>query len=149
MVSDADEDDDFSGSDGDEGLDEDMEALRRACILTGTDLNSLQPPANETTASDCEDDDDDDMELVRGVQRRLSACNHAEAPLFLKPLSTLPPALSDQDDDEDDFEIFRAIQKRFSGYVQGDYLTYSSFRIGDWCLFIFVFGNNPSFKITC
>ncbi|XP_058199967.1 uncharacterized protein LOC131314974 [Rhododendron vialii] len=118
MVSDADEDDDFSGSEGDEGLDEDMEALRRACILTGTDLNSLQPPANETTASDCDDDDDDDMELVRGVQRRLSACNHAEAPLFLKPLSTLPPALSDPDDDEDDFEILRAIQKRFSGYVQ-------------------------------
>ncbi|KAH7853059.1 hypothetical protein Vadar_032722 [Vaccinium darrowii] len=127
MVSNADEDDELSGSEGDEGLDEDMEALRRACIITGTDLNSLQPssPAPTTAdksgfsaASDSEEEEDD-LELVRGIERRFSACNHAEVPLFLKPLSTLPPAVSDQDDDEDDFETLRAIQKRFAGYDKG------------------------------
>ncbi|KAH7854444.1 hypothetical protein Vadar_013882 [Vaccinium darrowii] len=125
MVSNADdEDDQLSGSEGDEGLDEDMEALRRACIITGTDLNSLQPSSSAPTtadksgfaaASDSDEEEEDDLELVCGIQRRFSACNHAEVPLFLKPLSTLPPAVSDQDDDEDDFDTLRAIQKRFAG----------------------------------
>ncbi|KAH7850578.1 hypothetical protein Vadar_000103 [Vaccinium darrowii] len=109
MVSNADEDDELSGSEGDEGLDEDMEALRRACIITGTDLNSLQ-------LSDSEEEEEDDLELVRGIQRRFSACNHAGVPLFLKSLSTLPPSVSDQDDDEEDFETLLAILKRFPGY---------------------------------
>ncbi|KAH7841626.1 hypothetical protein Vadar_032259 [Vaccinium darrowii] len=123
MVSNADGDDELSGSEGDEGLDEDMEALRMACIITGTDLNSLQPSSSVPTtadksgfaaASDSEDEEEeDDLELVRGIQRRLWACNHAEVPLFL---STLPPAVSDQDEDEDDFETLRAIQNRFAGY---------------------------------
>ena len=131
MVSNVDEDDEeLSGSDADEGFDEDMEALRKACILTGTDPNTLQTSASAADDTDTgkyisggdavSDSDEDDLELVRGIQRRFLACTHAEAPLFLKPLSTLPPALSD--DDEDDFETLRAIQKRFSGYDQGNSL---------------------------
>ncbi|XP_057459371.1 uncharacterized protein LOC130750003 isoform X1 [Actinidia eriantha] len=127
MVSNVDEDDEeLSGSDADEGFDEDMEALRKACILTGTDPNTLQTSASAAADADTgkymsgggavSDSDEDDLELVRGIQRRFSACTHTEAPLFLKPLSTLPPALSD--DDEDDFETLRAIQKRFAGYDQ-------------------------------
>ncbi|GMQ11457.1 hypothetical protein CsSME_00054095 [Camellia sinensis var. sinensis] len=114
MVSNADEDDEFSGSDSDEGFNEDMEALRRACILTGTDPQALDTSVATGGVAASSDSDEEDFELVRGIQQRLTACNHAEAPLFLKPLCTLPPAASD--DDEDDFETLRAIQRRFEGY---------------------------------
>ncbi|GMQ11458.1 hypothetical protein CsSME_00054095 [Camellia sinensis var. sinensis] len=117
MVSNADEDDEFSGSDSDEGFNEDMEALRRACILTGTDPQALDTSVATGGVAASSDSDEEDFELVRGIQQRLTACNHAEAPLFLKPLCTLPPAASD--DDEDDFETLRAIQRRFEGYDKG------------------------------
>ncbi|XAR63944.1 hypothetical protein NMG60_11024112 [Bertholletia excelsa] len=115
MVSSANGDEEFSGSDADDFLEEDMEALRRACILTGTDLRDLQVKAaadrdaipGELVASDSEEDD---LELVRGIQQRFALCTHVDTPI---PLCTLPPAIPD---DEDDFETLRAIQRRFQGY---------------------------------
>ncbi|XP_052179782.1 uncharacterized protein LOC127793055 [Diospyros lotus] len=128
MVSDADDDDgEFSGSDADNGFDEDMEALRRACILTGTDPQSIDsgPTADPNGTADS---DEDDLELVRGIQQRFSACTQAEGSLFTNPLSTILPVASDED--EDDFETLRAIQRRFTGYETeslknstGDYLN--------------------------
>ncbi|KAL6954944.1 hypothetical protein U1Q18_038093 [Sarracenia purpurea var. burkii] len=131
MVSNNDDDGELSGSDADEGFDEDMESLRRACILTGTDLNSLQPSSATSTADDTTagtavsggggaSDSEADLELVREIQQRFSACTQAEMPLFLKPLNTLPPSVSD--DDEDDFETLRAIKRRFAGYDKGNSL---------------------------
>lgn len=89
-----------SGSDGD-GFDEDMEALRRACVLTG------RSHPNELVASS-DSDSDADLDLVRSIQERFSM------PVFMKPLSSLPPVTSEED--EDDFETLCAIERRFSAY---------------------------------
>ncbi|WKA08035.1 hypothetical protein VitviT2T_025797 [Vitis vinifera] len=108
-----------SDDDNDSALDEDLEALRRACILTGSNLNdratSSGVAATSGAASDADSEGIDDLELVRNIQKRFSIPSEdVPAPLSLKPLSFLPPAVSDED--EDDFEILRAIQKRFSAY---------------------------------
>lgn len=124
-----------SDDDNDSALDEDLEALRRACILTGSTLNdratSSGVAATSGAASDADSEGIDDLELVRNIQKRFSIPSEdVPAPLSLKPLSFLPPAVSDED--EDDFEILRAIQKRFSAYHEGEYLT-ALFRL---CLFV-------------
>ena len=106
-----------SDDDNDPVLDEDLEALRRACILTGTN------PTDVATSSGAASDSDsiDDLELVRNIHKRFSiSSGDAPATLSLKPLSFLLPTVSD--DDEDDFEILRAVQKRFSAYHGGECL---------------------------
>ncbi|KAA8542784.1 hypothetical protein F0562_023936 [Nyssa sinensis] len=117
MSSKTEDDEDFSGSDADSGFEDDMEALRRACIVTGKNPNDLKTSSAITvqcgTTSES-DDEDDDIELVRRIQQRFSSSTDVEATLFLKPLSTLPPAGSD--DEDDDFETLRAIQRRFGQY---------------------------------
>lgn len=116
-----DDDDDDEVSSGSEGgsasFDEDMEALRRACVLTGADADSAVAQAGglELAAPDSDsDDDDDDLGLVRRLQERFSA--DLANPLTLKPLASLHPAAATSDEDEDDFETLRAIQKRFCAY---------------------------------
>ncbi|KAL5815509.1 hypothetical protein ACOSQ4_026150 [Xanthoceras sorbifolium] len=131
-----DDGDGFSGSESDDAFDEDMEALRRACMITGTDPNDLDnanrpsspatAAANSTAAVAAEDsvafssDSEDDLELVRNIQNRLALSNPNDVcePLSLEALCTLPPAVSDED--EDDFEILRVIQRRFSNYNMTD-----------------------------
>ncbi|OWM62626.1 snRNA-activating protein complex subunit 4 [Punica granatum] len=101
------DDEELSGSENEESLfDEDMEALRRACLLTGTDM-----PAPSTSDHDAsvDADSDDDLQLVRSIQSRFSISSD-----LFKPLAVLPPAGSDGE--EDDFETLRAIQRRFSAY---------------------------------
>lgn len=109
----------MSGSDSDSddfGLQQDMEALRRACSVTGAALIS------DDSSSDS---GDEDRELYRKIQERFSVTNDAEEPLNLKPICVLPPPLtlsdSDVDDCDGDFEILRAIQSRFSDYNKGNY----------------------------
>ncbi|KAK9279003.1 hypothetical protein L1049_028585 [Liquidambar formosana] len=126
-----DDEEEFSGgssSDNDDGFDEDMEALRRACMLTGSNPSDLNPSSSSaaaatttttTTASASDSDggdssDFDDLELVRNIQKRFSISDDFDQPLSLKPLNSLPPGLSD--DEEDDFETLRAIQRRFTAY---------------------------------
>ncbi|KAK3033920.1 hypothetical protein RJ639_034720 [Escallonia herrerae] len=113
------DDEEFSQTDSDdEDLDDDMEALRRACILTGSAAASatataIEPPSNDGSSdNDDSDDEDDDVELVRSIQRRFLVAD--EEPLSLNPLCSLPPV---GDDYEDDFETLRAIQRRFSDYT--------------------------------
>ncbi|XP_017235844.1 uncharacterized protein LOC108209447 isoform X2 [Daucus carota subsp. sativus] len=108
----------MSGSDSDSddfGLQQDMEALRRACSVTGAALIS------DDSSSDS---GDEDRELYRKIQERFSVTNDAEEPLNLKPICVLPPPLtlsdSDVDDCDGDFEILRAIQSRFSDYNKDD-----------------------------
>ncbi|XP_030455408.2 LOW QUALITY PROTEIN: uncharacterized protein LOC115676605 [Syzygium oleosum] len=110
---DEDEEEVSSGSEGGDALfDEDMEALRRACVLAGADAGGLGSAAPD---SDGDDDDDDDLGLVRRLQERFSA--DLANPLTLKPLASLhPAAAATSDEDEDDFETLRAIQKRFCAY---------------------------------
>ncbi|KAK3013276.1 hypothetical protein RJ639_008266 [Escallonia herrerae] len=113
------DDEEFSQTDSDdEDLDDDMEALRRACILTGTaaadaTATAIETPSNVgSSGNDDSDDEDDDVELVRNIQRRFLVAD--EEPLSLNPLCSLPPV---GDDYEDDFETLRAIQRRFSDYT--------------------------------
>ncbi|KAF8390043.1 hypothetical protein HHK36_024564 [Tetracentron sinense] len=107
----------ISCSDNDDDFDEDMEALRRACMLTGAnpnelkDLSSIFPAVSE---SEGDSSNIDDLDLVRNIQQRFSLPPDANPPLVLKPLQSLPPIVSD--DDDDDFETLRAIQRRFSKY---------------------------------
>ncbi|KAF8025198.1 hypothetical protein BT93_F2135 [Corymbia citriodora subsp. variegata] len=112
-----DEDEVSSGSEGgDASFDEDMEALRRACILTGADASAAQAGGLDLAApdSDGDDEDDDDLGLVRRLQERFAA--DLANPLTLEPLASLHPAAATSDEDEDDFETLRAIQKRFCAY---------------------------------
>lgn len=109
---------DLSGSDSDEGFAEDMEAIKRACLLTaGTKPND---PAT-TSNSESDEEEDDDAELIRKMKERFSDHGLGE-PLNLKPICALPPVLdSDRDDDsEDDMQILRAIQRRFEDYTTGN-----------------------------
>lgn len=102
-----------SGSDGGDAFDADMEALRRACALTGAD------PANVGGAYLDSDSDSgsDDAGLLRRLQERFSSPSQAvDSFSFVKPLSVLAPM---DLDDEDDFETLRAIQRRFTQYNSG------------------------------
>ncbi|KAF5804849.1 putative transcription factor MYB family [Helianthus annuus] len=102
-----------SGSDSDTGIEQDMEALKRAFSVTGAGSDA------DFDVSD-EFEDEEDMELLRNIQKRFSVSigtEHDEAS-STKPLQTiLPSVLSDENDDsDDDFETLRAIQRRFSQY---------------------------------
>lgn len=109
-----------SDDDNDSILNEDLDALRRACMITGTDPNDL--PASPGAASDADSEGIDDLELVRSIQNRFSIPSEdVAATMSLTPLSFLPAPMSDGEDD--DFEILRAIQKRFSAYNEGEFLT--------------------------
>lgn len=116
----------------------DMEALRRACMLTGTSPDDLKNDGgggndDERQASaDSESDsdaDDDDLELLRQIRSRFSNSSDACEPLSLKPLCTLPPDASG--DEEDDYQTLLAIRKRFSAYGNG--MLYRQ------CICLFVF----------
>lgn len=115
------EKDESSGSEDDDALDEDMESLRRACMLTGRNPNDLNNPSTSAAngdysagAADADSDSDDDLELVRNIQNRFSISSTLCETLSLEPLSSLPPAASDEDDD---FETLLAIQRRFSAHA--------------------------------
>ncbi|XP_021802956.1 uncharacterized protein LOC110747052 [Prunus avium] len=128
------EEDQFSGSDreeeeeedDDDDFDEDMEAIRRACMLTGTNPDDLNPNNNNnhggdeprhSSGSEAESDSDevdDDLELLRKIRSRFSNFSDFCEPLSLKPLSSLPPAVSD--DEEDDYQTLLSVQKRFAAY---------------------------------
>ncbi|XP_038987867.1 myb-like protein L [Phoenix dactylifera] len=98
-------------SGGDEAFDDDMEALRRACMLTGAD-----PAAVNDSDSDSggESSSTDDVDLLRRLQERFSVpSSDADSLPFIKPLSSRPLPESDE---EDDFETLRAIQRRFTQY---------------------------------
>ncbi|KAM0021287.1 putative transcription factor MYB-HB-like family [Helianthus debilis subsp. tardiflorus] len=100
-----------SGSDSDTGIEEDVEALKRAFSVTGAGSDADFDVSDES--------EDEDMELLRNIQKRFSVPIDTEHEASsTKPLQTiLPSVLSDENDDsDDDFETLRAIQRRFSQY---------------------------------
>lgn len=109
----------MSGSDSDlddYGLQEDMEALRRACSFSGAVTTLVSDDSSSYSG-------EEDRELYRKIQERFSVTNDAEEPLNLTPICALPPVSlsdSDVDDCDGDFEILRAIQRRFSDYNNDD-----------------------------
>ncbi|KAK6127651.1 hypothetical protein DH2020_038601 [Rehmannia glutinosa] len=120
----------FSDADSDDGFDEDMEALKRACQITGkspTD-KQLQLPsttgaaasASASSEADSDGEGEEDLQLVRSIQERFAdPMDMEDEPLMMKPLCTLPPEWSDSDDCDDDYETLRAIQRRFAAYNDG------------------------------
>ncbi|KAG2667556.1 hypothetical protein I3760_15G121600 [Carya illinoinensis] len=112
--------------DEDDVLDEDLAALRRACMIAGMnprDLHDNIPsPFSHSAASVNRDysakspdsESDDDLELVRSIQNRFSVSSDLREPLSLEPLASVVP--QDASDEEDDFETLLAIQRRFSGH---------------------------------
>ncbi|KAK8569436.1 hypothetical protein V6N13_046491 [Hibiscus sabdariffa] len=122
----------LSGSENGDDFDEDMDALKKACLRTGTDLNDLEiasasadkdrPSTSDAAAASAASTDsgsDDDMEIFRSIQNRLALSLDVCDPSSLKPLCILPPVSSDEDA-EDDFETLRVIQKRFLAYSTDD-----------------------------
>ncbi|GER32404.1 myb domain protein 4r1 [Striga asiatica] len=114
----------FSDTESEDDFNDDMEALKRACQITGKNPadNNLQliSTADATASPKVESDGegDEDLELVRSIQDRFAVPMDLfeDEPLVMKPLCTLPPDWSDVDDCEDDYETLRAIQRRFSAY---------------------------------
>lgn len=115
----------LSDSDGDDDfLHNEIRALSMVCMQPpsttsasdggGTGTANPSNSYNYKDFSDDDDEDDDDLDLVRSIKEQYGCGDDITQPLSLKPLSTLPPVLSD--DDEDDFETLRAIQRRFSQY---------------------------------
>ncbi|XP_071691251.1 uncharacterized protein [Rutidosis leptorrhynchoides] len=111
-----------SGNDSDTGFEEDMEALRRACSLTGINEPVDDLPTSSTVDGDYEvtdESEDEDLELLRSIQQRFSVPTDdivtEQKPITMKPLNTiLASGLSD--DSGDDYETLCAIQRRFSQY---------------------------------
>ncbi|XP_075503533.1 uncharacterized protein LOC142540937 isoform X2 [Primulina tabacum] len=114
---------DEESADSDDGFSADMEALRRACHITGTNPlgNNLQLASNSggaasvSSSSDSESDGDHDQELVRSIRKRFAITTD----MTQKPLCVLPPDSSDADDCDEDYETLRAIQRRFAAYSDG------------------------------
>ncbi|XP_038726022.1 uncharacterized protein LOC120017044 isoform X2 [Tripterygium wilfordii] len=126
-------------SDSDEDvLDEDLEALRQACILTGTtpgnvrDFQGSKSTSPSTYAAveaikpigggslvASDSDSDEDFQLVRNIQDRFSLTADSCEPLSLKPLSAIHPFLDREELEDDDFETLRAVQRRFEAYNTG------------------------------
>lgn len=114
----------LSGSDSDNtGFEEDMEALRKACSVTGLDNNDL--PKSFTAAINGDSDEEEDIQLLRSIQQRFSLpTNHNDNDNHddigdgqeYQPLNTILPSSDDYGDDDDDFATLRAIQQRFSQY---------------------------------
>lgn len=118
------EETELSGSEDDDVLDEDMEALRRACMITGTNPDDAAAAAGGGSNSDedenaDDDNDGEDLVLLQNIRNRFSIPSVASEPLSMKPLCTLPPSMSDEEGD-DDFETLRAVQKRFAAYDNGN-----------------------------
>lgn len=111
-----------SGDDSDTGFAEDMEALRRACSVTGVDNLPKSSTADGDYDDATDESEDEDIELLRRVQQRFSVSTtdigNEQQPIFRRPLNTILPSslLEENDDYGDDFETLRAIQRRFSQY---------------------------------
>ncbi|KAJ9141518.1 hypothetical protein P3X46_032045 [Hevea brasiliensis] len=108
----------------DDGFNDDIEALRRACTLTGTNLSdvnidngennrSLSAEGDGDSYSGEGEEDEDDFKLFRIIQNRFSFGTDSCEPIYSKPLCAFP---LDFDDEEDDFETLCAVRKRFSAY---------------------------------
>uniref|UniRef100_A0ACD5UMZ4 Uncharacterized protein n=1 Tax=Avena sativa TaxID=4498 RepID=A0ACD5UMZ4_AVESA len=125
--------DDDSDFDFDEGLQEDLDLVRRSCITAGTDPDAavaqvssyLATPAAATAAAPedglSDEDEDDDLALVRSIRENLhlnKSSPSSPLPSSPRPISVWPPS-DTEDDDEDDLETLRAIQRRFSHYQSG------------------------------
>ncbi|XP_062189465.1 uncharacterized protein LOC133892604 isoform X2 [Phragmites australis] len=128
---------DDSDPDLDDDLREDLDALRRSCILSGADPDAavahvsshLAAPsaADNDGSSDDDEGEDEDLALVRSIRANLHLNKASPAsPLpeadagasSARPIYTWPPSDTDEDE-EDDLETLRAIQRRFSHYQSG------------------------------
>ncbi|CAO2150088.1 unnamed protein product [Urochloa humidicola] len=135
---------DDSDPDIDDDLREDLDALRRSCILSGADdaavaqvssgLAGPSTPALPAAAgggSNGFSSDDEEEDEDRAIREKLHRLNKASPPPPLqdtasgdggdspRPICTWPP--SDTDEDEDDLETLCAIQRRFSHYQSSEF----------------------------
>ncbi|MQL78902.1 hypothetical protein Taro_011354, partial [Colocasia esculenta] len=111
------DDEDSSASDRDDSLDEDMEALRRACMITGSSPGEFAADGADGDSSESEDD----LDLLRSIQERFSVPSSVgNDPPIVKPLNSI---LSMESDEEDDFETLRGIQRRFVQYERDSIKT--------------------------
>ncbi|XP_064982257.1 uncharacterized protein LOC135582744 isoform X1 [Musa acuminata AAA Group] len=103
-----------SGSDRDDAFDADMEALRRACMLTGADPSNVGGAGSDSESeSGPESGGTDDAGLLLRLRERFSSPSPALNSLpSNKPSSNLPQ----ESNCEDDFETLRAVQKRFKQF---------------------------------
>ncbi|XP_037442572.1 uncharacterized protein LOC119311052 isoform X1 [Triticum dicoccoides] len=129
--------DDDSDPDFDEGLQEDLDLVRRSCIIAGADPDAavaqassyLAVPSATTTAAAAAaaardgssdegegEEEDEDLALVRSIRENLHL--NKGSPSSPRPICAWPPSDA-EDDEEDDLETLRAIQRRFSHYHSG------------------------------
>ncbi|KAJ0264357.1 Myb domain protein 4r1 [Hirschfeldia incana] len=140
-------DDDEEEEDDDIG--EDLEDLRRACIVPGSNSDDVIPKSGgggEGEVPSDSENEEDDFEMLRSLKSQLATSTDPppvglpslpsdsesdddfellrtlKSQLALSMDSRFPPmSLSDDDDEEDDsFETLRAIRRRFSAYANLD-----------------------------
>lgn len=119
-------------SDRDVALDEDLEELRRACLLSPTCSPIAASYENSDIESESESgsDADEDADLLRRLKAQIQD-SPPRSPSFVQPLNTRPPfhslesassvreAVAGLDDDSDDYETFRNIQRMLARYEAG------------------------------
>lgn len=104
-----DEEADEYGEEDDELFHRDLEALRRACMLTGAGDEYEAGAPDRVLESGNESEEIDDMEFLRSIQNKLCL-----------PIDVDARNLGGTSDlDEDDFETLRAIERRFAKYDDG------------------------------
>ncbi|XP_078163023.1 myb domain protein 4r1 isoform X2 [Carex rostrata] len=114
-------------SDRDVALDEDLEELRRACLLSPTCSPIAASYENSDIESESGSDADEDADLLRRLKAQIQD-SPPRSPSFVQPLNTRPPfyslesassvreAVAGLDDDSDDYETFRNIQRMLARY---------------------------------
>ncbi|CAH8350063.1 unnamed protein product [Eruca vesicaria subsp. sativa] len=143
-----DEDDEEEEEEEDDDIVEDLEDLRRACIVPESNSDDFIPKSGYVgpdeggggggggggeIASDSENEEDY-FKMLRSLKSQLAPSTDSESDeddfellwslksqLAFSMDSRFPPlSLSDDDDDDDSFESLRAIRRRFSAYANLD-----------------------------
>ncbi|ERN00016.1 hypothetical protein AMTR_s00105p00025610 [Amborella trichopoda] len=112
-----DKEEEVSSHGSEDQLEDDLDALRRACLLSGRDasVSSDSPDKSES-------EEVDDLAIVRMLQQRFSL----PSTMDLTKVDGAEGTEVSDDYDEDDMEILRSVQRRFGWYQLDDSMQKAS-----------------------
>lgn len=140
-------DDDDDEEEDDDGIGEDLEDLRRACIVSESNSDVVTPKSASVEPDGggrggeipSDSENEDDFEMLRSLKSQLASSTSPpvglplpsdsesdddfellrslKSQLALSMNASLPPMSLSDDEDDDSFETLRAIRRRFSAYA--------------------------------